>query len=167
MSARARIHTMIPTGDETAEAELDTRLDAYAAEVLAEADTVEAYDGELAMLRGLARCLRLAARSGDGAEVARLLCDHATYDATAREEAKGQSSQPADATPGFFQPGHTYVREHHAATIRFLVEHISNAPDGSYRAAFGWRIEGGDVCWSPFDSDDFTGWIDVTEGDER
>jgi hypothetical protein len=63
----------------------------------------------------------------------------------------------------FFQPGRTYAREHHAATIRFLVKLVDQSPDGTYTVAFGWRVEDGDVTWSPFDSDDFTGWVDVTE----
>ena len=66
------------------------------------------------------------------------------------------------AKPEFFELGHTYAREHHAATMRFLVKYIDDSPDGTYRVAFGWRGEDGDVTWSPFDSDDFDGWIDVT-----
>lgn len=63
----------------------------------------------------------------------------------------------------FFQPDHTYVREHHAATIRFLVKHVDDSPCGTYRVAFGWSVEDGDVTWAPFDSDDLTGWVDATE----
>lgn len=75
----------------------------------------------------------------------------------------------ATATPDFFQPGHTYAREHHASTIRFLVRYIDDSPEGiPYRVAFGWKTEDGDVCASPFDSDDMDGWTDVTEaGDGR
>lgn len=71
----------------------------------------------------------------------------------------------ADATPEFFRLGHTYTREHHVSTIRFLVRYVDESPDGiGGLVAFGWRTEDGDVCASPFDSDDFTGWVDVTEG---
>lgn len=71
----------------------------------------------------------------------------------------------ATATP-FFQPGHTYSRQHHGNTIRFLVRHVSWAPDHSYRVAFGWRVdEDGD--WEPTDSDDMDGWTDVTEAAAR
>ncbi|MGV9282172.1 hypothetical protein [Streptomyces sp. NPDC003730] len=63
----------------------------------------------------------------------------------------------------FFQPGRTYAREHHASTVRFLVKLVDQSPDGTYRVAFGWRVEDGDVTWSPFDSDDFTGWVAITE----
>ncbi|MFF8953849.1 hypothetical protein ACF09I_34385 [Streptomyces sp. NPDC014940] len=62
-----------------------------------------AYDGELAMLRGLVRTLRAVVRPDDAdvAEVRRLLWQHATDDAAARTEAEGKSSRtPADATPG-------------------------------------------------------------------
>lgn len=66
--------------------------------------------------------------------------------------------------PTFFQPGHTYVREHHGETIRFLVEHVGTSPDGSYYAvAFGWRWLGDEELASPSDSDDFTGWTDITD----
>lgn len=77
---------------------------------------------------------------------------------------KKATAAAATATPDFFQVGHTYAREHHASTIRFLVRYIDDSPEGiPHRVAFGWRTEDGDVCASPPDSDDFTGWIDVTE----
>jgi hypothetical protein len=79
----------------------------------------------------------------------------------------GKASPKAATTPDFFQPGHTYTREHHAATIRFLVRYVDASPCGTYRVAFGWRIEDGDVTWSPFDSDDMGGWVDVTEAGGR
>lgn len=71
----------------------------------------------------------------------------------------------ATATP-FFQPGHTYSRQHHGNTIRFLVRHVSWAPDHSYRVAFGWRVDD-DGDWEPTDSDDMDGWTDVTEAGDR
>lgn len=60
----------------------------------------QAYDGELAMLRGLVRVLRTVVRENDTLdEVRRLLWEHASDDAAARE-AEGKSSRPAaDATP--------------------------------------------------------------------
>lgn len=70
--------------------------------------------------------------------------------------------QAADAE--FFRPGRTYVREHHAATIRFLVRYLDDSPCGTYKVAFGWRIEDGDVTWSPSDSDDFGGWVEAADG---
>lgn len=63
----------------------------------------EAYPGELEMLRGLVRTLRVVVRhdgaaEGQRAEVRRLLWQHAGDDAAARSE--GKSSRPAaDATP--------------------------------------------------------------------
>lgn len=81
------------------------------------------------------------------------------------KEAMGRTS-PADAD--FFQPGHTYVCAYGTSTIRFFVRYIDDSPEGiPYRVAFGWKSEDGDVCASPFDSDDFTGWTDVTEGVSR
>ncbi|GAB2731471.1 hypothetical protein [Streptomyces bullii] len=66
----------------------------------ASAPTVEAYDGELAMLRGLVRTLRTAARWGCIAEVQKLLWEHARDEAAAHAET-GEKSSPtgADATP--------------------------------------------------------------------
>lgn len=69
---------------------------------------------------------------------------------------------PATAAD-FFQPGRTYGREHHAATIRFLVRNVDESPCGTYKVAFGWSVEDGETTWSPFDSDDFGGWSDITE----
>lgn len=118
----------------------------------------EAYPGELQKLRALNVGLRAALlRRDDVAWARQQLISLAEHEAKARTE-------NAPAEPDFFEVGHTYAREHHAATIRFLVRHIDTSPDGSYRVAFGWRTEDGDVCWSPFDSDDFTGWADVTAG---
>lgn len=57
----------------------------------------QAYDGELAMLRGLVRTLRVVVREDvDVAEVRRLLHEHATDEAAAREEA---TAEAAPATP--------------------------------------------------------------------
>ncbi|NUS13453.1 MAG: hypothetical protein HOY69_18965 [Streptomyces sp.] len=66
-----------------------------------------------------------------------------------------------EPTADFFQPGHTYQREHHGGTIRFLVEYVSTSPDGASQAAHGWRTRSWDPGWEPTDSDDFTGWIDA------
>lgn len=137
-------------------------VDAHRAEVL-EADG-QAYDGELAMLRGLVRTLRTVVRSDDAdmGEVRRLLHHHAADDTAAREQ--GKSSRPADATP-FFQPGHTYTREHHGRTIEFHVRSVDTAPGSSYRIARGWRLNE-DENWEPTDSDDLTGWTDTTKAGE-
>jgi len=66
-----------------------------------------------------------------------------------------------DTVPAFFQPDHTYTRQHHGDTIRFLVRHVSEAPDGSYRVAFGWRLDD-DGDWEPSEADDLDGWTDIT-----
>lgn len=60
------------------------------------AEDGQAYDGELTMLRVLARTLRVAARHGDLPAMQQALIHHASDDAEAREK----SSRPtADATP--------------------------------------------------------------------
>ncbi len=74
-------------------------MDAHRAEVLAEDG--QAYDGELAMLRGLVRTLRTVVRDGSSAEktrteVQRLLWQHAADDATARAE----NTRPTTAEDG-------------------------------------------------------------------
>lgn len=63
--------------------------DAHRAEVLA-ADG-QAYDGELAMLRGLVRTLRAAARNGDLPAMQQALIHHANDDAEAREKTTAPS----------------------------------------------------------------------------
>lgn len=97
MTARDKLTTIYGPSSEL----LREDLDAYRAEVLAEDG--QAYDGELAMLRGLVRTLRavVGADDADMAEVRRLLWQHANGDdAAARTEAEGKSSRQADATPG-------------------------------------------------------------------
>jgi hypothetical protein len=92
MSALDSIHralteaysTGVVLGDETAE-------DLIKAAVREFEMDAQAYPGELAMLRGLVRTLRVVVRDGDSAErqrteVQRLLWQHATDDAQARTE---------------------------------------------------------------------------------
>lgn len=68
----------------------------------------------------------------------------------------------ATATPDFFQVGRAYTREHHGEPVTFKVEAISTSPDGRQTVAHGWRTDRYSG-WDPFDSDDLTGWTDVTE----
>jgi hypothetical protein len=127
----------------------------------------ENYPGELAMLRGLLGVLRVTAKHGDFRQMQQLLAEHERDEQDAYA-GLGEEATPtgATATPDFFQPGHTYTREHHAATVRFLVRGVSWAPDHSYRVAFGWRVdEDGD--WEFTDSDDMDGWTDATEAGDR
>ena len=76
----------------------------------------QAYDGELAMLRGLVRTLRVVVRpdNPDVCEVRRLLHEHARDDAAARE-AKGKSTAASsDATPAEqFAAGHQEALDGH------------------------------------------------------
>ena len=123
----------------------------------------EAYPGELQRLRALALAIRVVARNRRGrsaeqqrAEVERVMDAHDAWEKTATK----------DTTPGFFRPGRTFARQHHGDTIRFFVEYISTSPDGRSRAAHGWRTRDWDTGWEPTDSDDFTGWTDITEAGE-
>lgn len=145
-AARARIHAMVNL-DEHAERELDARLDEHRVEVLAEAAAFVGNDDTC-------DC------GGCGTCVPRSLADGL------RAMAGEKATAPATATPGFFQPGHAYTREHHGDTIRFLVEHVSTSPDGRTRVAHGWRNRSWEPGWEPSDSDDFTLWTDVTEAGE-
>ncbi|MFE2311614.1 hypothetical protein ACFXC8_00185 [Streptomyces sp. NPDC059441] len=63
---------------------------------------------------------------------------------------------------GFFEVDRTYQREHHGAVITFKVSAISLSPDGRLTVAHGWRTSP-DFGWEPTDSDDMTGWVEVTE----
>lgn len=95
----------------------------------------------------------------------------------ARVSATREKSSPieADATPDFFQPGHTYRSVHTPYTapeliITFRVEHITRHPDRGHRRAIGWMRSGepGAKWHGDFrDEHEFRGWTDVTEGGER
>jgi hypothetical protein len=148
--ARASIHAMFPL-DEAATAELDLRLDALIVEALIKAG-VQYVDCPVC---GAAQPV------GGG-------CGTCAFKARMAAELAARGMAVPASTAEFFQPGHTYAHEHHASTIRFLVRYIDDSPEGiPYRVAFGWKTEDGDVCASPFDSDDFTGWTDVTQGGSR
>ena len=166
MNARKRLSVMVRTdrGSMTvwSPAEVTDALDAHRAEVLAEDG--QAYDGELAMLRGLVRTLRTVIRDAgtaekQRAEVERLLHHHAADDAAAREK----SSHQAEATPDFFQPGRTY--EYAGLHILFRCDAVGIHPVTGDPSAVGWiRYTGGG--WSPGDyspAEYADGWADVTE----
>lgn len=63
--------------------------------------------------------------------------------------------------PGFFEVDRTYRREHHGQPILFVVSAVSVSPDGQRTIAHGWRSDPYS-SWEPSDSDDLTGWTDVT-----
>ena len=140
-------------------------LDAYRAEVLA-ADG-QAYNGELAMLRGLVATLNAVAEHGDLSDVRKLLGEHASDDAAAREE----KASGADAAPDFFQPGHTYADTDHGTDWKFRCDSVTTHPDNNERTALGWRFFRGE--WEPYayheddwDVHQHLGHTDVTEGGE-
>lgn len=119
----------------------------------------EAYPGELQKLRALNVGLRAALLRRDDVAWARQ-----QLVSLAEHEAKARAGE-APAEPGFFEPGRTYAREHHGRTIEFRVTAVDTSPDGEQRLARGWRTDEFSD-WESTDSDDFTGWTDVTEGGE-
>lgn len=142
MSARARFHALFGALDEASEQELDRRLDAYRAEVLAEAaDTVvNAFHGE-----------PFLSYPPDFADLLRQKIDEKS------------SPAEADATPDFFREGHTYL----SAYSRFRVVAVDRHPTTRERRVIGWweTREGG---WSEIrdinpDDHMFDGWTDVTD----
>jgi hypothetical protein len=160
MSARDSFGALFGALDEASEAELGRRLDAHRAEVLA-ADG-QAYDGELAMLRGLVATIRLAARQDNGLlEVRQLLAEYAGDEAHARLLAM----EPA---PKFFQPGRIYTRDVHGHTAEFQVRYIDTHPDGSHQRAFGWYRRQPRTGWHAYSQDNTdwqTGaWADTSQG---
>lgn len=148
-AARFRIHAMFQL-DEQAETELDLRLDAHEAEVTrANAALIEdrACDADFTedpqFITGLREAVELLTRA-------------------AREGA----ATPTTNTPVFFQRGHIYIREHHGVRVEFRVTGVDTSPDGRLTVAHGWRSDPYEG-WARFDSDDLTGWTDVTEADSR
>lgn len=141
-----------------ADTEPDT-LDAHRTEVLAEAELLPKAD-VVAWLVKKAREERAGSTREDRvrADVIGVLASK-----VARGAVRPNNLRMLPANADFFEPGRTYRREHHASPIRFLVRYIDDSPCSTYKVAFGWRVEDGDVMWSPFDSDDFTGWTDITE----
>lgn len=111
------------------------------------------------------RLARRATLYGDSRTVNEVMRD---LDRLATEADAGTGTAPSGETTqaaDFFQPGHTYTRQHHGDRIEFYVEHIASAPSGRLRIAFGWRT-GPDGAEEPSDSDDLDGWTDVTEAGE-
>jgi hypothetical protein len=125
---------------------------------------LEAYPGELAMLRTLARTLRVASRDRDFAAIEQALISHASDDAAARDDAKGKSSPTGpDATPSFFQPGHTYAFGDH----RFQCVHLVAHPAHGGVVAWGWFGRVGTGAWrhTSFGRRQYEAraWADATE----
>ncbi|MFF6781373.1 hypothetical protein [Streptomyces sp. NPDC012510] len=140
MNAREVLEGMIRTdrGNMTVHSpvEVQSRLDAYRAEILAEATGPENYSGELAMLRGLLGVLRATAKHGDFHQVQQLLAEHERDEQDAYaglgEEA---TAAAATATPeDFFAAGRTYTRD----GARYVCEHLTTDPKTGDREAWGW-----------------------------
>lgn len=140
-------------------------VDAHRAEVLAEAETeiaaaidrnrAEHPDSESMMTRRLG--MRAAERVVRGM----------------REDAEKSSPTEADATPAFFEPGHTYTdgngyRAPELTTI-FRVEHVTRHPDRGHLRAIGWVRSGepGAKWHGDFrDEGEFRGWTITTTGED-
>ncbi|MGW1497523.1 hypothetical protein ACWCQW_02845 [Streptomyces mirabilis] len=90
----------------------------------------------------------------------------------ARLQAETGADQPTagEATPDFFQPGHTYTDGNGFRAPElvnyFRVEHVTRHPDRGHLRAIGWLRSGapGAGWHGDFrDDDEFDGWTDVTE----
>jgi hypothetical protein len=149
MSARARIHAMF-TLDETAETELDKRLDAHAAEAAAvalhaAADEIHRRvpdDERYVVKKTVVNILRRRAN-------------------TVGEEA---TAAAVTATPDFFQAERTYQRR------RWLFQCLAVAPNpfnGETRAVDFLYRPGDPATATGLDPDDWEhgGWTDVAEAD--
>lgn len=131
------------------------------------AETGQIYDGELLRHRGLIRVLRSHVLHDDFAAVKRALDEFTENDARDREKS---SRATADATPDFFQPGHTYADGNgytapELITV-FRVEHVARHPDRGHLRAIGWSRSGepGAGWHGDFrDEGEFGGWTDITD----
>lgn len=153
MGARDSFRALFGALDETSTAELDKRLDAHRTEVLAEVT---------AWLIKKAREFHASSRKQEREQ-------GDTCAVLASKIARG-AVRPNNLRMlpnlGFFEVDRTYRREHHGAPVTFKVDAISTSPDGRLTVAHGWRTDPYDD-WTPFDSDDLTGWTDVTEAGAR
>jgi len=148
VSARARVHAMFPL-DESMETELDARLDAHREEVLAEVVTW--------LFKKAREFHAIGNRTGKAqANTAATLASKISRGAVRPNNLR----MLPDA--GFFETDRTYQREHHGQPVTFQVSSISTSPDGRLTVAHGWRSDPYSG-WEPFDADDLTGWVDVTE----
>ncbi|MEV6296257.1 hypothetical protein AB0M41_38880 [Streptomyces sp. NPDC051896] len=83
-----------------------------------------------------------------------------------REKGAEKSSRKADATPEFFQPGHTYAG---SGGWKFHCDTLTAHPEDGELTALGWRFFNG--SWQPiaYEQDDWeahqaNGHTDVTDG---
>lgn len=151
MTARDKLYAYAGTPSVLPECMLDEALDAYRTEVLAEVT---------AWLIKKAREFHAASRKREREQ-------GDTCAILASKIARG-AVRPNNTlmlpNPGFFEVDRTYTRPHHGETITFVVAAVSTSPDGRTTLAHGWRktpyTNGG---WEPTDSDDFTGWTEITD----
>lgn len=147
-SARARIHAMFNL-DETAETELNARLDAYRVEVLIQAG-VEYED-----------CPVCGAAQAVGRP-----CNTCAFKARIAAETGARVTVPAPAAePDFFEPGHTYAHQ----AWHFRCDALTTDPNTSEKTASGWLRIGASrwKAYSYSEAEWGDDWTDVTEGEAR
>jgi hypothetical protein len=138
-------------------------VDTHRAEVLTAEG--QAYDGELAMLRGLVATLRVVAQHGDLPQARQLLDEHQRDEQDAYAKAGEEATAAAPAAP-FFRPGRIYTREVRGDRAEFQVRHIGTHPDGTHQRAFGWYRRQPRTDWHAYSQDnaDYPAWTDTTAG---
>jgi hypothetical protein len=96
----------------------------------------EAYDGELAMLRGLVRTLRTVVREENTLpEVRRLLWQHASDDAAARAEATPAAKRQADLLTAVLAHGGRWKSGRAVRELRMLGHHPVSPSTASHDLA--------------------------------
>lgn len=153
MSARKEIAyhlwTAMPSADNAdAKVRAEELLDAYRTETLAEVT---------AWLVKKAREFRAGGRKADRAQAdtAAMLASKIARGAVSPDNLRMLPNA------GFFEVDRTYRREHHGQPITFVVAAVSVSPDRQHTVAHGWRSDPY-TGWEPSDSDDLTGWTDIT-----
>lgn len=156
-------------------------VDAHAAEVLAavdkrlEAERMQPRHGDI-FRHGIEHARKAVAQMADGPEPALPTCVNCRdtggpFAPTGRRYPSGaqvlecaggceeKATAPAATATPFFQPGHTYTRDHHGETAEFDVRSLDTHPDHGGPVAFGWYRKRPRTAWHPYSSDDFfDGW---------
>jgi hypothetical protein len=158
MSARDKLYAYAGTPCVLPESMLDEALDAYRAEVLAEADLLPKADVVAWLIKKSREFASLGHKQG------RAQADAVAAMASKADRGAVRPNNLRTLPATFFEAGHTYTREHHGCRIEFHVRHIDETPNGT-RFAFGFRTDPCISGWAPMDSDDMDGWTDTTEGE--
>jgi hypothetical protein len=156
MSARDKLYAYAGTPSRLPEDMLDEALDAYRAEVLAEADLLPKAD--------VVAWLTKKAREGTPVEQLASKVD--------RGAVRADNLRMLPAT--FFEAGRTYTDgtgySAPEVTTVFRVEHVTRHPDRGHLRAIGWSRSGepGASWHGDFrDEGEFDGWTEITEAGDR